>query len=418
MEPANPSNSPKTMPGTPGSNDPPGTGLTRSASDTDFAVPDSTPSRRLMVGFLPGYATNKKRGYQISDVPGDQLTYLVYCFAGFAPDGSVWKATTPEPKDATKNFPKLQTLKGRFPNLRLMVSVGGWNHSQQKAADGGTVIAAIAASAEARAAYVTSCLDTFIRRSPALFEGIDLDWEFPGPQDSANFAALAREFRTQLNAESRAAGTKYVLSASVGLDPTTYGGTSLVSTQHSFDWLNLMAYNLNAPSNNPAGLLTRFNAPLHASTSEPSPTGPNIDGAILSYSKAGVVSDKILLGVHAYAHSYAGVGGTNGGLYQPYGGFGPGTWSEGLLTYWDVFDNYLPRTGAPAWDDDTQSTSMYLPVDRVWISPQMAGDVFAKAIYAVKKGLGGLMLWELGADKTDENGLLGFMATALRNTPT
>jgi chitinase len=386
------------------------------ATEPDPVRAPSATSRRLMIGFLPGYSTDAKRGYQISDVPGDQLTYLVYCFAGFAQDDSTWKATTPEPKDETKNFPALQALKATYPNLRLMVSVGGATNSQEVGPGGGKVIAEIAASATARKAFVTSCLDTFIRRSPPLFDGIDLDWEFPGPQDTANFAALAREFRTQLNAEGRSAGTQYMLSASVGISPEKYGGTSLATTQHSFDWLNLMAYNLNTPKDNPAGLLTRFNAPLHASPAEPSPQRPNIDGAISAYLEAGVNPGKIVLGVHAYAHSYAGVDATNGGLYQPYTGLGPGTYSPGTLTYKDVFDNYLPLSGAPGWDDSTQSTSMYLASDSVWISPQMAEDVVAKAMYALQQGLGGLMLWELGADKTDENGLLGFIATALRDT--
>jgi chitinase len=208
-----------------------------------------------------------------------------------------------------------------------------------------------------------------------------------------------------------------MLSASLGIDPNTYGGHSLTSTQHSFDWLNLMTYNLNHAHNNPVGLLTRFNAPLHPSPAEPSPTGPNVEAAVNAYLQAGVVAHKIVVGVHAYARSYADVESTNGGLYQPYTSPGPGTWSPGTLTYEDVFDNYLPQSGAPGWDDPTQSTSMYVPGQRVWISPQMAGDVMAKAIYAVKQRLGGLMFWELGADKTDENSLLGFMATALRNTP-
>jgi GH18 family chitinase len=93
---------------------------------------------------------------------------------------------------------------------------------------------------------------------------------------------------------------------------------------------------------------------------------------------------------------------------------GPG---NGTLTYQDVFDNYLPITDPPAWDDPTQSTSMYLAADKVWISPQMQRDVVAKATYAVKHNLRGLMLWELSADKADKDSLVGFMATALRNTP-
>lgn len=380
--------------------------------------PTAPASRRLMIGFLPGYATNKKRGYAISNVAGDQLAYLVYAFAGFAPEGSVWKATTPEPKDATKNFPRLQALQAAYPSLRLMISVGGWNNSQIKAPGGGTVIAAVAASAAAREAYVTSCLDTFIGASSRGFAGIDLDWEFPATaSDAINFAALAREFRTQLNAAGKAAGTQYMLSASVYIDPAPYGGAAWAEMQHSFDWLNLMAYNMNVPEQNPVHLLTRFNAPLRPSPTEPTPSGRNIEAAVLAYLSAGVVPGKIVLGVDTYARSYAGVGPTNGGLYQPYTGIGPGTWHPGYLSYRDVFENYLPLSGAPSFDDSTESTSMYIPSQSVWISPQFDGDVIAKAIYAVKQRLGGLMLWDLGADTTDENSLLGYMATALQNTP-
>ena len=283
--------------------------------------------------------------------------------------------------------------------------------------DGKTIFSTIAASAETRTAYASSCLDTFIRRSPPLFDGIDIDWEFPGHDESPNFAALALEFRTQLDAEGQVAGKQYELSASVGINPGTYGGSSLSRTQQSFDWLNLMCYNLNVPKEPSVGLLTKFNAPLHTSPSEPNPQGPNIDLAVQAYLNAGVSLGKLVLGVHAYAHSYAGVAGANGGLYQPYTGLGPGTFNPGTLSYQDVFDNYLPISGPPGWYDPTQSTSMYLPDDQVWISPQMGRDVVAKAIYAVKQNLRGLMFWELSADKTDENSLVGFMATTLQNTP-
>ncbi|MGA9678301.1 MAG: hypothetical protein WBR28_24600 [Mycobacterium sp.] len=70
----------------------------------------------VVAGYLPGYATNKKRGYDIAKAPGDQLTHLIYCFAGFAQNGAVWEATTPEPKDETKNFQKLAALKQTYPS--------------------------------------------------------------------------------------------------------------------------------------------------------------------------------------------------------------------------------------------------------------------------------------------------------------
>ena len=54
-----------------------------------------------------------------------------------------------------------------------------------------------------------------------------------------------------------------------------------------------MGYNLNVPKEPSAGLITRFNAPLHHSSAEPSPQGPNIDSAVNAYLDAGVSSDKL-----------------------------------------------------------------------------------------------------------------------------
>jgi chitinase len=370
-----------------------------------------------MVAFLPGYAIGGKRNYKISEVPGGHLTHLNYCFAGFVQDGSVWKTTTPEPNDEMENFPALLALKAKYPRLRLMVSVGGAANSKLLAPGGKTMFSTIAESAKRTAAFVSSCVETFIRRTPPLFDGIDIDWEFPGQGESPNFAALAHEFRTQLKAESQRSGKPYTLSASVDIHTGTYGGPSLSTTQLFFDWLNLMCYNFNIPKERSSGLLTKFNAPLHASPSEPHPQGPNIDLGVQAYLDAGVPSSKLVLGVNAYAHSYAGVAGTNGGLYQPYTGLGPGTFGPGTLTYQDVFDNYLPISGRPGWFDPTQSTAIYLADDQIWISPQLERDVVAKAIYAVKRNLRGLMFWELSADKPGSNSLVGFMATTLRRTP-
>jgi chitinase len=72
-----------------------------------------------------------------------------------------------------------------------MISIGGWNHSHIDAGSGNPnptpLFSRIAADPVWRAAFVTSALDTSIRRTPSLFDGIDLDWEFPGtPTDKAN----------------------------------------------------------------------------------------------------------------------------------------------------------------------------------------------------------------------------------------
>ncbi len=369
--------------------------------------------RYVVAGYLPGYATNKKRGYNIAEAPGDQLTHLIYCFAGFAQHAGIWVATTPEPKDETKNFKKLAALKQAFPNLILMISVGGWNHSQQRT-NGRTVFSAIAADPSLRRTFVKSCLDRFVLRDPPLFDGIDIDWEFPGPQDQANVTLLLHELRTQLNAAGRQRNRHYFSTMAIGVIP---GSVDVSAVQANLDWFNVMAYNFHGARVNSQGDITNFNAPLLGSPEEPNP-GPNIDQSIKGFITAGVQPRKLVIGIPAYAHSYAGVGSANGGLYQPYSGPGPGTYTpmSGILTYKDVMDNYLPRCGPPVFDNFSMSSSLYCKQDHMWISPNMDGDVFAKAAYAMKNNLGGLMLWELGADKVDRFRLAEYMSMALHHT--
>jgi chitinase len=190
----------------------------------------------MVVGYLPGYATNKKHGYDIAQAPGDQLTHLIYCFAGFERNGNVWQVATPEPKDETKNFKALAALKQKYPALHLMVSVGGWNNSQKKV-NGATIFSTIAADAKLRKAFVQSCLDRFILRSPPLFDGIDIDWEFPQSQDQANVSLFVHELRTQLNAAGRQQGRHFFSTMAIGVWPEQY----FVAVQTSLDWFKVMA---------------------------------------------------------------------------------------------------------------------------------------------------------------------------------
>jgi chitinase len=367
----------------------------------------------VVAGYLPGYATNRKRRYDIAEAPGDQLTHLIYCFAGFVQQGNVWVATTPEPKDETKNFNKLAALKQAFPSLNFMMSVGGWNNSQRKT-NGGTVFSAIAADPTLRKAFVKSCLDRFILRNPLLFDGIDIDWEFPEPKDKANVTLLLQELRTQLNAAGRQQNRHFLSTMAIGV---TAGSVDVSAVQTSLDWFNVMAYNFHEARANPQDDVTNFNAPLFGAPEDPSP-GANIDQSIKWFIAAGVHPRKLVIGIPAYAHSYAGVDAANGGLYRSYSGPGPGTYTptSGILTYKDVMDNYLPKCGPPAFDNFSKSSSMYCKQDRIWISPNMHGDVFAKAAYVIKNDLGGLMLWELGADKIDQFRLAEYMSTALHHT--
>src|SRR5204862_4003266 len=83
------------------------------------------------------------------------------------------------------NFNQLKKLKAKHPNLKILVSIGGWTYSKY--------FSDAAATDAARKKLVGSCIDMFIKGNlpssngfggpgtgAGIFDGIDLDWEYPG----------------------------------------------------------------------------------------------------------------------------------------------------------------------------------------------------------------------------------------------
>ena len=140
-------------------------------------APVSSASR--VVGYLASWGVRSK-GTRIADLPGNQLTHIIYAFARITEDGRLALGDpcldigecnpngTPKPADGG-NFAELRRLKERYPTLKLLVAVGGWTGSAR--------FSDVAVSPESRRAFAQSAVDVIIRRSPGLFDGIDVDWE-------------------------------------------------------------------------------------------------------------------------------------------------------------------------------------------------------------------------------------------------
>ncbi len=131
-------------------------------------------------------------------------------------------------------------------------------------------------------------------KAPGIFDGFDVDWEYPKPEDAPNYLALLQEFRKQLNAERT--GLKLTIAA--GPSPGMYHGVDFAAVASSVDLVGLMNYDYSGPWHKETG----FHAPLY------SEHGGSADRTVREYEDAGVPAGKLLLGVPFYGYSWNSVG--------------------------------------------------------------------------------------------------------------
>jgi chitinase len=225
------------------------------------------------------------------------------------------------------NLHQLAALKKRFPHLKILISLEG------SAAD-----FAIAAQPAHRSAFVASCIDTFIRGRFApgavdatLFDGIDVDWEFPRAEDAANYIELLTQLREAMNMVRP--GLR--LSIAVGPSPQMYHGVDMGVVSHIVDQIGMMNYDYAGPWNPRTGFL----APLY------SDKGGSVERSILAYRAAGVPANQLLMGMPFYGYGWREVNKDGHGLFQ-----------EGHAIHGDRPYSFIETLTATAIEDEARSS--------------------------------------------------------------
>ena len=140
-----------------------------------------------LVGYFPAEA--HKQNYYVDDIPADRLTCVIYAFAGLQADGTCVSVDT---SDDNTNFPLLSQLQQQYPDLQILISVGGAH---------ATAFPAVAASEAKRLNFVQTAVQFMTQNN---FDGVDIDWEFPAASDSVNFTTMLKELRSHLDAQGEA----------------------------------------------------------------------------------------------------------------------------------------------------------------------------------------------------------------------
>ncbi|MBD0671149.1 glycoside hydrolase family 18 protein [Streptomyces sp. CBMA156] len=300
------------------------------------------------------------------------------------------------------HFNQLRKLKAKNPQLRTVISLGGWSWSKY--------FSDAAATDEARKKFVSSCIDLYVKgdvpvladspeggkgAAAGVFDGIDIDWEYPGgggdegnvvrPEDGRNFTLLMQEFRDQLDALSGKKGKKYLLTAAVAANENVADRLELPELSESVDWLNVMTYDLHGPweGKGPAN----HQAPLYSDPYDPDPRQRSADKAVNHYQERGLPSEQLVLGAPLYGHGWTGVApGKRGGLFQS------ATASAPDHSYQEINalpgKVYLDRDHGASWKYD--GTTFY--------SYDTAEVLTQKAQYTRWNDLAGVMVWSLDGD--------------------
>ncbi|EJD6096566.1 glycoside hydrolase family 18 protein [Citrobacter freundii] len=374
-------------------------------------------------------------GGDINKLDVRQITHLNYSF------GLVYNNEKDETNDALKDASKLHQiwlsqkvhddllkipqLRKQNPNLKVLLSVGGW---------GARGFSGAAATKDTRAVFIQSAQEIIAKYG---LDGIDLDWEYPvngawglvesQPADRANFTALLTELRTAL-------GHKKLLTIAVGANaesPKSWVDVKAIAP--SLDYINLMTYDM-------AYGTQYFNSNLYDSTQWPTVAAADkysADFVVSNYLAAGLKPSQMNLGIGFYGRvpkravepgiDWSKPDAQKNPVTQPYfepaqielfKSLGVDLSKDTYVKYNDIVAKLIndpQKRFSQHWDDEAKVPWLSVqPADGkalFALSYENPRSVAIKADYIKSKGLGGAMFWEYGAD--DQNQLAKQLADSL-----
>ncbi|MGW5780612.1 glycosyl hydrolase family 18 protein [Streptomyces sp. NPDC003863] len=290
------------------------------------------------------------------------------------------------------NFNQLRKLKKAYPNIKVLWSFGGWTWS------GG-----FGQAVQNPAAFAQSCYDLIEDpRWADVFDGIDLDWEYPNACGLSCDTSGAASFKNMMQAMRAKFGANYLITAAVTADASTGGkidAADYAGAAQYMNWFNVMTYDFFGAWE--AKGPTAPHSPLTSYAGIPQ-QGFNSAEAIAKFKAKGVPANKLLLGIGFYGRGWTGVtqaapGGTATGPAQ-------GTYEQGIEDY-KVLKNSCPANG-------TVAGTAYAYCGTNWWSYDTPATVNSKMSWAKSQGLGGAFFWEFSGD-TGNGELVGAINTGL-----
>ncbi|MEU2261660.1 glycoside hydrolase family 18 chitinase [Streptomyces sp. NPDC019645] len=279
------------------------------------------------------------------------------------------------------NFNQLRKLKQRYPHIKVLWSFGGWTWS------GG-----FPQAVQNPTAFANSCYNLVEDpRWADVFDGIDLDWEYPNACGLSCDTSGPAAFKNMMQAMRAKFGANNLVTAAITadasaggkIDKTDYAGAA----QHS-DWYNVMTYDFFGAFD--ADGPTAPHSPLTSYAGIPQ-QGFTSAEAIAKLKAQGVPAGKLLLGIGFYGRGWTGV--TQSAPGGSATGPAPGTYEQGIEDY-KVLKNTCPANG-------TVAGTAYAHCGNNWWSYDTPATIGSKMTWAKNQSLGGAFFWEFSGDTTN-----------------
>ena len=338
----------------------------------------------MVVAYVAGY-----RDFDFTTIDVSGITHINYAFANIRNGEAIFDTTKIDGKKLTpKDINALNSLKSRNPDLKVLVSVGGWSWSK------GFSDAAL--TEESRLKFAKSCA-IFIEKYK--LDGIDLDWEYPNqigagnthrPEDVQNFTLMLKAVREQLDllSEKERKEKHYLLAIATGADINYVKNTKLSEIHKYIDFLNIMTYDFYNGLHKTNGHHSNFK-----SSSRSDLDMNSVVNAVDMHIEAGFPANKINLGIPFYGRIWKGVR-TDGEkvLFQKAETVGMG------IDYINFCKNINANGFTRYWDNYAKTPYLWNQEEKTFISYEDEESIQYKIKYLKSKGLAGVMFWEYSAD--------------------
>ena len=337
-------------------------------------------TKQVIIGYVGGF-----RGLIATDsIDVWRLSHINYAFVDIK-DNRAWLHN--EATD-TVNLRKLSELKRINPDLKILISIGGWtwskNFSNATLTDTST------------RNFALSAVDFVSKYN---LDGIDIDWEYPGmigdsnvyrPEDKQHYTALFKELRDGLNSLSLTTQMKYYVTTAVGGSQSYIDHTEMDKVQQYADYINIMSYDYAGGWDPISGHHTN----LYVSSDDSSQYSAH--RSVQAFIAAGVPAAKIVIGMAFYGKGWQMESTDNNGLYRKALRSSRG----GGYTY--LKDSLINKNGYKEyWDARAKAPYLFNAEKKIFISYDNERSVKEKCKYVKQHHLGGAMFWEYNNDKKE-----------------